>query len=640
MRIRIHALQISAKQSTEIVDLDSDVVFVHGPVSRGKSTTARLIDYCLGGNLGWTPALRSEFLGAQLSTTVGKFQVDFERSATEGSPVRVTWDDGQGKKGAVNAPLSASEEPIIGSDVFNLSDLIFYLCGVQPAKVRKNRVDPDSPLVRLSFRDLMWYCFLQQDDLDSSFFQMHAPFKANKSRDVMRFVTGLYSDRLNALEMTLADFQQTQRTKREAVSQIRKFMSQFNLASEDEFVEQHQALQKQLDLAIEHRNKLDQDHRSSTHALEPIREQLRQLSKEADQLETAINDLDFRIHQQESLRSELITSKVKLSRASQAVNVLGRIEFQTCPRCGSSVENHRFADDEQCNLCGQITEPAKAEEALDTPDLSRDLNTRIDDLEESVERHKREWRRLLALRNMGALRKEDLDQQLMKEVDRYDSAYTSSARAADSKIAELQERLRSLGKFAQMPAAISELEREAAIIQVDIDRTRNELADEQNRLFGADKYIESIAESFKQTMLAVGFPGVYKDDRVKLDPRSWLPYVVHGDQEWSFVDAGSGGKKTLFNVCYALAVHRVALEHGLPLPSLLMIDSPTKNITRDEDPELVGALYERIYDLARDFAGTLQLILVDSHLVEPPTDQFGFKQRRMPPPLISYYTGP
>ena len=200
--------------------------------------------------------------------------------------------------------------------------------------------------------------------------------------------------------------------------------------------------------------------------------------------------------------------------------------------------------------------------------------------------------------------------------------------------------MRSLERLAQMPSAISAFEKEAAALQADIDRVKAELAAEQRRLVEADNNIAAVAEAFKQVMLAVGFPGVYSQDKVHLDPRNWLPFVVHGDQEWSFADAGSGGKKTLFNVCYALAVHRVALERGLPLPTLLMIDSPTKNITRDEDPELVNALYGRIYDLARDFMGNLQLVLVDSHLVEPDELLFTFNQRRMPPPLISYYAGP
>jgi hypothetical protein len=37
-----------------------------------------------------------------------------------------------------------------------------------------------------------------------------------------------------------------------------------------------------------------------------------------------------------------------------------------------------------------------------------------------------------------------------------------------------------------------------------------------------------------------------------------------------------------------------ALERGMPVPRLL-IDSPTKNISEDENPDLVRSLYKQIY---------------------------------------------
>ena len=639
MKIRIHKLKIVTKKSVEVVDFATDVIFINGPVSSGKSTTARLIDYCLGSSLERTPALRSEFVAAQLSATLGQFEVEFDRSSDEGSSVRATWDNGQGNKGVLSVPIDADSKPIIGENVFNLSDLIFHFCGVQPIKVRKNKSDPDSQLVRLGFRDLMWYCFLQQNELDSSFFQMEHPFKANKSRDVMRFVTGLYSERMNVLETKVAELIQTQRAKREAGAQIRQFMGQFHLANEDEFDKERASVKRELDDAILAQKNLQQGHKASTHALEPIREQLRKLTKELDGTTVALEDLQARIQEQASLKSELISTKVKASRADQAISVLRNVEFVSCPCCGVPVASTRFDEQSVCNLCGQSPQKEKELTAVD-PELNSDLDARIDDLGESVDRHKRELARSLKRRESLLERQTELDLRLGQEVERYDSAYTSNARAVDSKVAQLEERIRSIEKLAQMPAAISALEKEAASLQADIDRVKIEMADEQKRLIGADNNLEAIATAFRQIMIDVGFPGVYGEDKVHLDPRNWFPYVRHGEQEWSFADAGSGGKKTLFNVCYALAVHRVALERDLPLPTLLIIDSPTKNITRDEDPELVEALYQRIYKLAEDFCGKLQVLLIDSHLVEPNEPNFKFSKRRMPPPLISYYVGP
>src|SRR5262249_3178261 len=110
--------------------------------------------------------------------------------------------------------------------------------------------------------------------------------------------------------------------------------------------------------------------------------------------------------------------------------------------------------------------------------------------------------------------------------------------------------------------------------------------------------------------------------------------------------AGSGGKKTLFNVCYALALHKTAQQRGLPVPSVLVIDSPTKNISEDENPELVKELYRQIYHLAATSTGSpIQFLLIDSYLVLPDRGAVEFFQRRLAgetdaPSLISYYSGP
>ena len=184
-----------------------------------------------------------------------------------------------------------------------------------------------------------------------------------------------------------------------------------------------------------------------------------------------------------------------------------------------------------------------------------------------------------------------LDRQLQQELARYDSAFVESVREAERQVATLTERITSLRRLQQMPQAITAFEEEAGALQGRIDVLRTAVIDERARLKAADANIAAVAAEFKRVMLAVGFPGVSDDDKIVIDARNWRPTVLHGDQIWTFWDTGSGGKKTLFNVCYALAVHAVALERGMPVPTVLIIDSPTKNISEDENPELVRSLY-------------------------------------------------
>ena len=103
-------------------------------------------------------------------------RLDRMTSYLSGAPgsrqVQVTWINSAGQGTSLVAPIDNAEAPIWGDKVFGLSDLIFELAGVGPMRVRKNKSDPDAPLIPLSFRDLMWYCYLDQDELDSTFFHL------------------------------------------------------------------------------------------------------------------------------------------------------------------------------------------------------------------------------------------------------------------------------------------------------------------------------------------------------------------------------------------------------------------------------------------------------------------------------------
>ncbi len=645
MKIFLRHLVIRTKQTTEQINFSDVVTFVHGPLSTGKSTVARLIDYCLGGNLEWTPALQQEFVAAELALTLGAYDCTIERSADDTGALRVTWTGPDNDIGSVNARLQPQNTPLLDADVYNFSDLVFHLCGVAPIRVRKRSRDPESPLIRLSVRDVWRYCYLDQTHLDSSFFQLEDPFRGRKSQDAMRFFTGLHSERLSMLETEFVSEVDAQRGKREAVQQVRAFMNEFDLGSELDLTDQLETVQQELALAEARRSELQEGRTAQLHPTDSLRNDLRQLSASVDELQRAVFDSRESTAQQIALRAELITAKTKAQRADQAGRVLDDVKYERCPECGVDI-SARQPDDGQCRLCASVPTDRASEPALDREALRRELNDRVDEIGDSIKRRQEVAAKTERQLEQARKKKASLDDRLQEELARYDSAFVESIRGVERDIATLEERRASMRRLQQLPQAIAALEEEAGSLQGRIDRLRSDVDEERSRLRAADANIAEIAARFKQIMLTVGFPGVSEADEVIIDPRNWKPTIVHGDQEWGFWDTGSGGKKTLFNVCYALALHSVAMERGMPLPTLLIIDSPTKNISDDEDPDLVRSLYAEIYRLATIGGGhQLQFFLIDSDLVAPGHELAGFSERRMAgepdaPSLIPYYDGP
>jgi regulator of replication initiation timing len=103
----------------------------------------------------------------------------------------------------------------------------------------------------------------------------------------------------------------------------------------------------------------------------------------------------------------------------------------------------------------------------------------------------------------------------------------------------------------------------------------------------------------------------------------------------------------LFRACYAIALHRLCARiGGNRLPSVLIIDTATKNVSSVENPEVINAFYRLVYELAEGELRGIQFIIIDNEFNPVPQD-LGLKinVRHMVkgdpenPPLVPYLSG-
>ena len=122
---------------------------------------------------------------------------------------------------------------------------------------------------------------------------------------------------------------------------------------------------------------------------------------------------------------------------------------------------------------------------------------------------------------------------------------------------------------------------------------------------------------FKDCLLGVGFPSFSEKDSIIIDRESFVPSVYSntGEFRFNYQTLSSSGIRTIFKICYALAIQRFVLEEKIIalLPSFIIIDTPMKNISERIDKSLYMQLYEYFY---KSFSKGgilegLQLILVD-----------------------------
>jgi hypothetical protein len=279
----------------------------------------------------------------------------------------------------------------------------------------------------------------------------------------------------------------------------------------------------------------------------------------------------------------------------------------------------------------------------------QDIDSRIEDLKESTKRHKRALgpmiRKLEKLRDDRRI----IDLRLRAASKSYETDFLARSRAYDKRLAAINERIGNLRKVKAMPARIKQIQNEADLLTPIIERLRREILAEENNLVSAEHNYKALEKNYKQILLDIGFPDISQSDNVEINRRTLIPEViqsgVNSGKSWTYFDIGSGGKKTLLKICFALALHLTAAEKKLPVPSLLMIDSPMKNITPDVNPVIFKKFYGFLYDLLKNQLAEWQVVLVDQTYAVVPEDLIPNLERHLTrddpahPRLISYYKG-
>ncbi|MGE3801844.1 MAG: AAA family ATPase [Candidatus Kapaibacterium sp.] len=657
MRFFIDELHVAFKNGKETIKF-TDFSYFYGPMGAGKSTIVRLVDFCLGGNLGekgeMTPALQSEFVSASLSLKIEDINLNLMRNRSANS-IRANWKQDDEAVEVMIPARSANGEVIQGSGIEVVSDLIYVLGGKTPPKVRKSKIKEDSDLARLSLRDLFWYCYLDQDSMDSSFFNLEseAEFsKRNKSRDVLRFMVGFHQEQVSELEVKL-ELQRSERLKCEAGAQaIKEALSEAEIASEVELANIRRELEQKLS-EVESTIVSIRQEMSSTrpHAMEGLQAEARSLAKESSNIEQSSLSLKEIIAKDRSHRNELLSLSTRFRRSQSAREVLGGVKFADCPQCGRDLPE-RHGDD--CPVCGQkhLDDPTGN---LDEASTEKDLDARVAELDDLIKMHESILRRNERILRELQAQKASVDNELNRVARHYDSAYLSTALESEKQRAAIRQQLTDLSRIEILVQRIEELSERVERLILEERRTRSKLKEAREKAERDTQNLGRLESLFLDCLLRSKLSGFYPDDRVEMKSPHFLPEVVSADggdlAVTSFSNLGSGGKKTLFKCCFAVAVHRLASEIGALLPTFLIIDSPMKNTSERQNRDQFEGFLTMLYDLSQTELVNTQFVVVDKELFEPPSEysrsfasrlmrpnERGKDPKKNPnPPLIPYY---
>lgn len=594
MQINFYALNLNCRQSQETIDLAHQVIFFHGKVSSGKSSIARLINFCLGGNLERTIAIQKEVISVSLELAIGNYKVLFERNATSSSVVTATCVDNDNNSFCINVPVNAGAEPVYAGKVYSLSDLVFYLLEINVLRIPAKKYEQENTtMVRLTLKNFMWYCYLDQSKLDNSFFRHEDGTKTKSSKEILKYIFQYSTQKLYELQEKLNKKKKERFSKQMTAEGLRNFLKRFNFSSEEEILFLENSTKTKLEKASLEKKAIEEGYTSNTHIVDKLRGQIRDIIADLIILEQGVFDIEKRIEQQESLKSELVASKFKIAKNQTVANVFQGVNFICCPDCGTNISD-RVRNDNSCGLCSSPIGREEPEINEQSEVIQIDLNERIRELETSIDLHKKALHKSKKEFSIKQKLRHDLDQQLQQDLKQYESVFLSNIRAVDNSVSTLRERLKSIRRMKVMPREIKKLENEALIILKEEKDLKRKINEETANFVRGEQLIEKLEQTFLNILNEVGMPGISVKDKVSINRNNWDVNILPVGEDylkWNFYNAGSGGKKTLFNSCFLLAIHIVAAKNDLPIPTFIIIDTPMKNIDKEVNTDIFRSFF-------------------------------------------------
>jgi len=308
------------------------------------------------------------------------------------------------------------------------------------------------------------------------------------------------------------------------------------------------------------------------------------------------------------LRKQLQSQSARLTRAIVADEWLVDFEFVVCPRCGSDVEDER-AMAGHCYLCLQPEHLTGAPDAL-LAEQDR-VTSQLQETDSVIDS------RLATLRAVegGLTRQEATANRLSEELDArtssFVSARTSVIRAQAEQLAALKADIDRLKEYLQLIDRRDERTVEQAALVQRMEELQAAIDAREFAHTDAEEHIAALERRLLDYLERLHIPQLGDLLTVRITRPSWLPRVSNR----TFDELSSQGLKTLVNTAHALAHHTVAIDRGLPLPGLLVLDGLSANAGHEGfDGARVEDLYQLLHGVAAEYEGLLQIIAVDNEI--------------------------
>lgn len=620
-KLIINKLVLVGREKSYTVNFRVGINIIHGDSDTGKSSILNLIDYLLGSKkIYMYDEIEQHGKYAMLEVSLNDKVYTIKRNIFDPKENIEVFSSNIDNMNRV-FPLEYSPDYDKEGPAGYFSDFLLSSLNIPIIKVKQSPSKDNSPMVRLSFRDIFKYCYFDQDDVGSrEILDRKNPSLVVKNKETFKFIHNVLDTQITELQNEIGE---KNREKKELINKytvISSFLLETKLSTEESLRDKKESLEEKINYLENGKKNLTEKMKSDNEELEELREVVLELEEKIN------NQLSQKSHKETQLEQNLRLKK-------EYQNDINKLQTSLKVKNSLSLQHNQKVE---CPLCNSIMETVEIKKHFvehNEDVLKKEINSirnRSKDLSKLIEQLRDE---IFTIENRLSEEREKLSKAkstLDISSEKYISPYISERDMIVSELYTFKEQIYKIEYFLKIRAQLSEIKQKEELLKKQIDELQTKLENLKEQTPSIEETLYGIGTYLKEFLEYIP---IKKAFGISLSDKTYLPIV----RDRNYTELTSGGLRTLVSLGYITSLLKNSLFRETNYPSLIMIDTVGKYLgkTKKNANEVVESSenkqeglddpkkYLRIYKYLDEFSSNFikkgvehQIILVDNDFPE------------------------
>ncbi len=548
-----------------IVKFHEGLNIIYGDSDTGKSSILNIINYCLGSKKVYTyDEIEYNVKYVFLELELNNHTYTIKRNIMDSKEFIYVYQANMEEIKEVFPAQYGSSFEKEGADGF-FSDFLLRTLNIPIVKIRRAPTKVDSEMVRLSFRDVFKFCYLNQDDIGSrNLLDLQNGPVFTRNKETFKFINNVLDNNIVELQYTLKEKTEIKNKLIVKYDNIKDFFRETDMETADRLeikLEEYNEEISHLNIRIE---EIDKALTSDTEYLDQVRSLIIELKEDIEEISKKINTFNSYLNENLILSKAYSKDIKKIESTIEYKNVTdkyGKVQY-VCPTCQEEI---KLENESLRNIAQEMLEQEK-----------KDLKRRKGNLEQLIDSQIQQINKLELLMSQ---KKDELSKSEILLDEKSKTVVSSVLLERDGLISYKNNIEQNRSKFEYIKKVNNQLK----IIEQSIDINEEEIQELKKRI----KELEELAPSIESITRVMGdelYEFLYyikiKNCRdISISRRNFLP-IVRGRE---YKDLTSGGLRTLVSIGYFFSLLNQSIEKVTNLPSFLMIDTIGKYIGKTQE---------------------------------------------------------